>query len=213
FYLLVPRFFRPPESAARPGKPAAVVRHAAPPKLPLLIVSESERRRRRIESFFDGSVLSPVCLGGAGVRVEYLSALQPHGAVVDVSADQPVAPDALRTLAAAAIPLVRTSEEPHDEDGAVPLDSEIVAAIHREIVRAAAPRLLLVDDDERFRTVLLKYVQPICPEAAAIGDPRAALDGAADRADALILDLIMPDLDGFTLLAKLRDRAATVLLP
>src|SRR5690606_10746661 len=54
FFLLVPRFFRPAEAAARTGRAAATVRRAAPPKLPLLIVSESDRRRRRIESFFEG---------------------------------------------------------------------------------------------------------------------------------------------------------------
>ena len=58
------------------------------------------------------------------------------------------------------------------------------------------------------------YLQPLCPNAFATGDPHAALEAAnAGQVDSMVLDLMMPELDGLKLLTLLRESAATAALP
>src|SRR5690606_3667895 len=92
--------------------------------------------------------------------------------------------------------------------------ARVVDAVYREIVRARCRHLLLVDDDEAFRTALLALVRPYCANPAVAGDARAALAAAhAGAVDSVVLDLIMPDVDGFTFLRLLRDDPATAAIP
>ncbi|HEX7079533.1 MAG TPA: response regulator [Gammaproteobacteria bacterium] len=75
-------------------------------------------------------------------------------------------------------------------------------------------RVLLVDDDDSFRTVLRKHVAPYCKYPFVTGDAALALAAAqAGDADCMVLDLMMPDMDGFTLLTLLRDHSVTSTLP
>src|SRR4051812_45603543 len=69
----------------------------------------------------------------------------------------------------------------------------------------AAPRVLLIDDDERLAEMLGTYLR----SRGFVVEHRA--DGAAGLAalgahsfDALLLDVMLPDLDGFELLKRLR---------
>ena len=71
--------------------------------------------------------------------------------------------------------------------------------------RAAVVRVLVIDDDERVRYLLRQCL------AAPQFDVREALSGEdglamaqADRPDVILLDLLMPDLDGYQVLDRLR---------
>src|SRR5690606_9026012 len=121
------------------------------------------------------------------------AALRPAAAVIDVSPQHAVPPHAIEMISAASIPSLRVGAESAAPDGCAPIDDGIADAVYREIVRAVGGRVLVVDDDERFRTVLLSYLRPHCPKAVAIGDPREALPTArSGGTDCLVLDLIMP---------------------
>lgn len=216
FYLLIPRFFRPTEvHRLEPRVVPAITSRVAAPELPLLVLSEIDYHRRRLQDVFDGTVLAPVCLAGSGISAEYVAALRPEAALIDLSPQRPATARAIELITSTGIPVVRIGAEPASRgDVCVSIDGDVPDAVYRRCVRARAGRVLLVDDDERFRTVLLGYVRPHCPEADAIGDPLVALETAkSGRADALVLDLMMPELDGMTLLTLLREDSATADLP
>src|SRR5437764_1712705 len=75
-------------------------------------------------------------------------------------------------------------------------------------------RILIVDDDPVQRRLLDNMVRRVGyePVLAEGGDAAVALltgDGGA-RIDAVVLDLVMPDLDGLGVLAKLREAGLTI---
>ena len=67
------------------------------------------------------------------------------------------------------------------------------------------PRLLLVDDDEKLRSVLTEYLQQNGFEVEEAKDGSVAL-GKLERGafDVILLDVMMPGDDGLTVLGKLR---------
>src|SRR5436309_2252362 len=75
-------------------------------------------------------------------------------------------------------------------------------------------RILLVDDEPLQLRTLETMVQSFGYEALAATGGDAALklllSTDAPRVDALLLDLVMPDLDGLGVLARLRESGSTV---
>lgn len=75
------------------------------------------------------------------------------------------------------------------------------------------PHILVVDDDQRIRTMLRRY---LTDEGFRVSD---ASDGSAMRAvleaepaDLILLDLVMPGEDGFTLARYIRQRSTTPII-
>src|SRR5215472_12506906 len=73
-------------------------------------------------------------------------------------------------------------------------------------------RVLIVDDDPVQRRLLENMVTRAGYEAviAEGGDAAVALLTGAERVDAIVLDLVMPDLDGLGVLAKLREMGLAI---
>lgn len=72
----------------------------------------------------------------------------------------------------------------------------------------ARARLLLVDDDPRNLSLLGQLLAPLGCEVVTAGGGRAALDRLeAEKFDLLLLDLVMPELDGLDVLTHLRARS------
>ncbi|MGB0212702.1 response regulator transcription factor [Algiphilus sp.] len=75
------------------------------------------------------------------------------------------------------------------------------------------PRILLADDDRDFCALLREYLQRQGFEVDVVHDGAGALDRvAAAPPDALVLDVMMPGLDGFQVLERLRPRHAVPVL-
>jgi DNA-binding response OmpR family regulator len=75
-------------------------------------------------------------------------------------------------------------------------------------------RVLVVDDEPEIGRILAMILRGAGFEAAAVTGGRAALEGlAATPADLVILDVTMPDLDGFETLRRIREAPATARLP
>jgi two-component system OmpR family response regulator len=69
------------------------------------------------------------------------------------------------------------------------------------------PRVLVVDDEENIAFLVASALRLAGMEAVTASTGRAALTQAASwRPDAMVLDIMLPDLDGFAVLQRLRDR-------
>jgi two-component system OmpR family response regulator len=69
-----------------------------------------------------------------------------------------------------------------------------------------APKVLVVDDEENIRFLVESALQLAGMETAGAEDGRAGLRLVADfRPDLIVLDVMMPELDGFEILQRLRD--------
>jgi two-component system response regulator MprA len=67
-------------------------------------------------------------------------------------------------------------------------------------------RVLVVDDEPAVREVLARILEVEGFEVALAGDGRAAVRAQATaRADAVLLDVLMPGLDGLEVCRRLRD--------
>ncbi|WP_306397987.1 ATP-binding protein [Telluria beijingensis] len=77
----------------------------------------------------------------------------------------------------------------------------------------ARPRILVADDNNDMRAYLKALLEPHA-EVRACADGQAAFELALqDPPDLLLSDVMMPKLDGFGLIAKIRDHEALRLLP
>ena len=71
-------------------------------------------------------------------------------------------------------------------------------------------RLLLVDDDERFRALLRATCEAVEVDVEEAGSARDAdLCITARRPDVIVLDVALPGLDGLTYCRRLKEEAAT----
>lgn len=86
-------------------------------------------------------------------------------------------------------------------------DVEAFAAQHQAAARRQATRILIIDDDREFSSYLAKLIaanaQGVVVDVANDGFS-AGVTCQATRPDIVILDLQMPDMDGFEVCAMLR---------
>lgn len=74
-----------------------------------------------------------------------------------------------------------------------------------------APKVLIVDDEERFRTTLRKLLSVAGVEATTAGSGQEALRELADTAyDVVLLDVKMPAMNGLETLAEIKKIDAEV---
>lgn len=82
------------------------------------------------------------------------------------------------------------------------------------MTKDSAPTILIVDDTPENLSLLSELLQPYYQVRAA-NSGRRALQVAAStpRPDLILLDVMMPEMDGYTVLARLRDNPATATIP
>ena len=69
------------------------------------------------------------------------------------------------------------------------------------------PRVLIVDDEERFRMTLSKLLKVKGLDVKALGSAREALEELTDASyDVILLDVKMPEMDGVQALAEIKKR-------
>jgi DNA-binding response OmpR family regulator len=75
-------------------------------------------------------------------------------------------------------------------------------------------RVLIVDDEPEIGRILAVILRGAGFEVAAVDGGRAALEHlAASATDLVLLDVTMPELDGFETLRRIREAPATARLP
>ena len=89
-----------------------------------------------------------------------------------------------------------------------PVDRERLAAVLRGIVKTGGRRVLVVDDDDLVRRGISQGLERDGWKVSEAADGRAGLARVADGVpDAIVLDLMMPEMDGFEFLDELRHNA------
>ncbi len=217
FYFLVPRLCRPaPHDAASADAREAGKNAAA--KVPLLVVADADDEALALGAAFRDTAFAAVTARAANVSSDYLAALEPCAAVAferESDVRDAAAEEGRAAIGRAGIPLLRLGGDQWDEaETEEAVGPSVVRSAYRTVIRSHLGRVLLVDDEESFRTILARCVQPFCIDLTALGDPTGALDALrAGGADCVVLDLLMPGIDGFTLLEALRGERETRHLP
>ena len=76
------------------------------------------------------------------------------------------------------------------------------------------PQILVVDDDPNIRELLTQELTEAGYRVSVAGNGRAAVDAVrADRPDLVVLDVMMPELNGFDVAAVLKSDPATMDIP
>jgi CheY-like chemotaxis protein len=88
-----------------------------------------------------------------------------------------------------------------------PVDPDrLTAVLRRQAAPAAGRRILVVDDDADLRRRLRGLLESDGWEVAEAADGHEALDRLDPSPSLILLDLLMPGMDGFEFMARLRDR-------
>jgi signal transduction histidine kinase/DNA-binding response OmpR family regulator len=87
-----------------------------------------------------------------------------------------------------------------------PVDRDRLSAAIRKLTRPTLPgKVLIVDDDPEVREMLVRTLERQDWAASTAADGRAGLDAvAANKPDLILLDLMMPRMDGFEFVSELR---------
>ena len=87
-----------------------------------------------------------------------------------------------------------------------PIDRRKLAALLANFKLAASPRALVIDDDDSARMTIGRVLKAEGWVVDAAANGRTGLQRlAADRPDLILLDLLMPEMDGFEFLAQCRN--------
>ncbi len=87
-----------------------------------------------------------------------------------------------------------------------PVDRDQLSAVMRKLTKRTLPgKVLIVDDDPEVREMLVRTLERQDWTASTAEDGRAGLDAvAANKPDLILLDLMMPRMDGFEFVSELR---------
>jgi signal transduction histidine kinase/CheY-like chemotaxis protein len=89
-----------------------------------------------------------------------------------------------------------------------PVDRKQLAGVLRTACGTTAGTILLVDDDDDVRTTLRQALEREGWQVSEAGNGRLALERLSfTKPDAIVLDLMMPEMDGFQVVAELRQHA------
>jgi signal transduction histidine kinase/DNA-binding response OmpR family regulator len=210
-----------------PGRGEGIVREAAPPRArpaaagsTVLVVDDDATVRGVVERFL---VRAGFAVVTASSGLEALSrAREIHPAAITLDVMMPDL-DGWTVLAAlkgdptmADIPVVLVTILDERTRGLAlgaadylvkPVDRERLLGVLRDLCPRAAGRLLLVDDDADTRARLRHILERDGWAVREADNGRVALERVAgELPDAIVLDLVMPEMDGFEFLAELRGR-------
>ena len=126
----------------------------------------------------------------------------------------------LRDIPVVIISMLAGGTEPSSLLGAVdlltkPVDrNDLLRVLKRNLDDQRGRTILVVEDDEDTRTVIREYLEEAglnVVEATNGVEAEASLEEAVP--DAILLDLVMPVMDGMTFLSRLRERTEKIGLP
>ena len=211
--------------ASVPARPAAPA--ARRPGAAVLVVDDDPAVREVLAHYLEGAGYVVATAAGGVEAIAAVRELRPAAVTLDV-----VLPDldgwsvlaALKSdPALASIPVILVSIADEKRAGYAlgaadylvkPVDRERLLGVLRGLGVQGAARVLLVEDDDATRQVERRMLERAGWTVDEAADGRAALARLhAAPPDAIVLDLVLPVLDGFELLAALRANEAWRRIP
>jgi CheY-like chemotaxis protein len=223
FFVTIPAVYigesTPPEdNASSPGPDF----HRAP----ILFLDPGAETAHAFESYLRNSEFQPILIHSTAQAEVWIARHTPAAVVADISAGDDQTWGFLKKLRQSApdLPLIVTSI--HDESQSAiavgtnlflpkPVEREtLLRELRRLTSQTGVRRILLVDDNEVARYILRDLLNHPWLDIREVGNGTAAI-AALDESlpDALILDLLMPDISGFEILRRLRAQPETNSLP
>ena len=187
----------------------------------ILVVDDDATARELVEQHLQRAGFAVVTARGGQEALRLVRELQPTAVTLDIMMPDL---DGWTVLAAmkgdpalASIPVVLMSIVDQKKRGYAlgaadylvkPIDRTKLVATLTGICGSTAGRVLLVDDDEVVRRGVRHILEPIGWKVTEAENGQIAVEAiAAARPDVIILDLMMPKMDGFEFLDELRSRS------
>jgi signal transduction histidine kinase/CheY-like chemotaxis protein len=223
FFVSLPAFYsgesvRPEDAAGLPAPEFA--------RAPILILEDHPETARVLESYLRNTELQPIVASNIPEAETWMSRHTPAAVISDVYLGSDQAWGFLSRLREQhpVLPIVVTSIYEESEaamaHGATlflpkPVDREpLLRELRRLTAHTGIRRLLIVDDNDVSRYILRELLnQPWLDITEASNGTQALSALKSNRPDALILDLLMPDIGGLEILGQLRAQPATENLP
>ena len=186
----------------------------------VLVVDDDATVRELVERHLKRAGFAVVTASGGKEGLQRIQELRPAAVTLDIMMPDL---DGWTVLAAmkgdpalASIPVVLMSMVDQKNRGYAlgaadylvkPVDRTKLVETLTSICGSAAGRALLVDDDDLVRRVVRQVLQPLGWQVSEAANGEIAVEAlTAKRPDVIILDLIMPKMDGFEFLDELRSR-------
>jgi signal transduction histidine kinase/DNA-binding response OmpR family regulator/CHASE3 domain sensor protein len=230
-----------PVGAADPGGPSPITRQAVVPtpkrdrisapagEAPqVLVVDDDPEVRYILQRYLEDAGFRVLLAASGAEGLRMARDFQPRAITLDIMMPGMDGWEVLRALKAdpaiADIPVVICSILDNRELGyslgavdylVKPVSrQDVLAAVSRTAGAAALRRILVVEDDKTEADLLRRYLEEASYLVGTAANGREALDALKSLpADLITLDLLMPEMDGFTLLAELRSDPAFSALP
>ncbi len=225
FTIRLPRVVRTaqaadPEPGARPAHPAAAITAEADAPL-VLVVDDDPTVRELVARHLERAAFAVVTADGGREGLRLARELRPAAMTLDIMMPDL---DGWTVLAAikgdpslAQIPVILMTIVDEKNRGYAlgaadyltkPVDRAKLVETLKSICGTNVGTVLLVDDDDLVRRSVRLALQPIGWQVVEAENGEVALQAlAAARPDAIILDLMMPRMDGFEFLGQLRELA------
>ncbi len=223
------RFPTVPEAAETGVAEAQASRASVPPdKDPVLVVEDGAEDLLLYEHYFRGSRYHPLMARTLPEARRLLALMRPMAIVLDIRLAGEDAWSFIGEVRAGAetatVPLVVVSSIDDQAKGlALGADAYAMKPVHpawllgtlnRLLDRGRDRRVLVIDDDEIARYLVRAHLAGARFLVTEAADPLAGLREAhASRPDAIVLDLVMPQMSGFEVLSRLKEDPATVDIP
>jgi GAF domain-containing protein/CheY-like chemotaxis protein len=221
FTMRLPRIVQSDQTPAMPADREPVRAFAEEKEEPLvLVVDDDATVRELVERHLKRAGFAVVTASGGKEGLRRIQELRPAAVTLDIMMPDL---DGWTVLAAmkgdpalASIPVVLMSMVDQKNRGYAlgaadylvkPVDRTKLVETLTSICGSAAGRALLVDDDDLVRRVVCQVLQPLGWQVSEAENGQFAVQSlGAARPDVIILDLMMPKMDGFELLDELRSR-------
>jgi len=198
----------------------------------ILIIAGRSEQRERVHAALDRAGYQVLLPNSGAEGIDLARVRHPDLIVIDHQLALPGASQVAKILRddpdTKTIPLIFIADRPFTPEPLLQQievvllheDSEVLVALVSKRIDAArasaslAPTLLIVDDDADIqRIVMLRLQQDGYRVVQARNGAEALIAAQKQTFDMIILDLLLPDIDGFSVLGALRARTATATTP